>query len=493
MYFEATNKGINELALDVLAIPLSDSENSRNLIRELGEQLNINFEEIIRKIPEFFEKGKIEIVFTREKPYLVMLGGVPDESVISIGKALGRIAKKAKEYKASIIGVIVDHLADGEQLNKIIQTVSEAFSLSSYEFNKYKKEKKAIDFKILVLTQKLSIVEANESLERGSIIAEGVNLARDLVNEPANEANPVKLANFVTNIFSGLNVKVTIYDEKYLQENGFGGIIAVGKGSDVPPRLVVIEYNPVNGQRPVALVGKGVCFDSGGLDLKTREGMERMKIDMAGAAAVIGTIYSIAKLSILVNVVGVIPLVENMPSGKATKPGDVIKMYNGKYVEVVNTDAEGRLILADAISFVERRFRPRYIIDLATLTGACVIALGNKIAGIMGNDKELINDLIKSGEETNELLWELPLHKEYKENLKSEVADLRNISRDRGAGAIIGGLFLSEFLDNSSWAHLDIAGVVYSDKESSLNPRGATGFGVRLLLNFLINKSLGSS
>lgn len=492
MIFEATNNDINELALDILAIPLSSSESSRNLISKLSEQLGVDFREIIARIPEFFEKEKIEVIFTSGKPYLIILSGIPDESVISIEKALGRIAKKAKDYKASVVGVILDHLANDDKLIKIIQKISEAFSLSLYEFNKYKRQKKSINFKVLAITKKISLKKANESLKKGLIIAEGVNLARDLVNEPANKANPVKLADFILNTFSKLNVKVTVYDEIYLQRHGFGGIIAVGKGSDVPPRLVVIEYYPVNGEKPIALVGKGVCFDSGGLDLKTREGMERMKIDMAGAAAVIGTIYSLARLSVPINVVCVIPLVENMPSGKATKPGDVIKMYNNKYVEVVNTDAEGRLILADALSFVEKRFKPRYIIDLATLTGACVIALGNKIAGIMGNDKKLVNDLINCGKEINELLWELPLHKEYKEKLKSEVADLRNVSRDRGAGAIIGGLFLSEFLDNSPWAHLDIAGVVYSDRESPLASIGASGFGVRLLLNFLIRKSLDS-
>lgn len=208
---------------------------------------------------------------------------------------------------------------------------------------------------------------------------------------------------------------------------------------------------------------------------------------MAGAAAVIGTIYVIAKLSLPVNVIGVVPLVENMPSGNATKPGDVVRMYNGKHVEIVNTDAEGRLILADALAFAEKNFSPKHLIDLATLTGACVVALGNRIAGIMGNDKELINTLIRIGRETDELLWELPLHDEYRDDLKSEVADLRNIGRNRVAGAIIGGLFLSEFIDSTSWVHLDIAGVVYSDKDRELYPKGATGFGVKLLVSYIMN------
>ena len=318
-------------------------------------------------------------------------------------------------------------------------------------------------------------------------MAEGVNLARDLVNEPANIANPVGIADRVTKFFAGMNVEVDIHDEKYLEENGFGGIIAVGKGSNIPPRLVVIKYTPKKDSAPIALIGKGVCFDSGGLDLKPREGMERMKIDMAGAAAVIGTIYVIAKLSLPVNVIGVVPLVENMPSGNATKPGDVVRMYNGKHVEIVNTDAEGRLILADALAFAEKNFSPKHLIDLATLTGACVVALGNRIAGIMGNDKELINTLIRIGRETDELLWELPLHDEYRDDLKSEVADLRNIGRNRVAGAIIGGLFLSEFIDSTSWVHLDIAGVVYSDKDRELYPKGATGFGVKLLVSYIMN------
>ncbi len=485
--FKATNKRIKELDIDALAIPINNSEGSKSVLRTLIEQLGINFEEIIENIKDFYSGGKVEVFLTKNKPSLVILAGVTDLSTIEIEKAIGRIARKAREYNVGSIGVIIDHLAEGEQLNRLAQAVSEAFILSTYEFNKYrtKKEVKKEAPIVHLVTQKLSIEKADESLRKGAIIAESVNLTRDLVNEPANEANPVKLANRVKKLFEGMNVKVTVYDENYLDTNGFGGIIAVGKGSEIPPRLVVIEYMPLSNEKPIALVGKGVCFDSGGLDLKTREGMERMKIDMAGAAAVIGTIYGLARLSIPVNIVGVVPLVENMPSGKATKPGDVVRMYNGKYVEVVNTDAEGRLILADAISFAEKHYDPKYIIDLATLTGACVIALGNKIAGIMGNNSELISNLIKSGREVGELLWELPLYEEYKENLRSEVADLRNISRDRGAGAIIGGLFLSEFVAKSSWAHLDIAGVVYSDRDKSLSPKGATGFGVRLLINFL--------
>lgn len=486
MRFEIISKDVNEVAADAFGIPVIDENSCKEVLTELGEKLGFDFNGIIGRIPDFFSDEKTEVLFTKDGARIVFLAGVKGSDLISIERALGRIARKAREYRVKNLGLLIDQIMALTPADKIIPLISEAFLLSLYDFNKYKEKPISYDPNIEVITKKIPPEKGRELLNKGINVADGVNLTRDLVNEPANIANPVEIAQRVKEIFTGLNVEVDVYDEKYLEKNGFGGIIAVGKGSNVPPRLVVIKYLPLSNEKPLVFVGKGVCFDSGGLDLKSREGMELMKIDMAGAATVIGAIYSIAKLALQINVIGVVPLVENMPSGKATRPGDVIKMYNGKYVEVANTDAEGRLILADALAFAEKNFNPSRIIDLATLTGACVVALGKRIAGIMGNKNELISELLRVGRDINELLWELPLHEEYKEGLKSDVADLRNIARDRSAGAIVGGLFLSEFIERVPWAHLDIAGVAYSDKDRELCPKGATGFGVRLLVKYVL-------
>jgi len=287
-----------------------------------------------------------------------------------------------------------------------------------------------------------------------------------------------------------LGVKIIVYDLNKLKKLGMNAIIGVSQGSKNLPFFVTMEWRPKNStnKKPLSFIGKGVCFDTGGISLKPAKFMEDMKYDMAGAGAVVGLMRSVALSKIKKYVVGAVALVENMPSGSAQRPGDVVKSYSGKTIEILNTDAEGRLILADAIHYVEKHYNPDLIVDLATLTGAIVVSLGNEYAGIFSNNDNLANKLIKSGEVEGEKLWKFPLHKNYDELINSEIADVQNINYSGGAGSITAAQFLQRFISkNTPWAHLDIAGMAWTKKDLDIIPKGATGFGVKLLTNFVEN------
>ncbi len=298
---------------------------------------------------------------------------------------------------------------------------------------------------------------------------------------------PARFTEIARQVAEESDLSIEVWDEKRIEEEGLGGLLGVASGSGRPPRLVKLTNDPQveGGVNTVVLVGKGITFDSGGLSLKSQEGMVSMKTDMAGAAVVLAAMSGLAELGVQLKVVGVLPVTENMPSGTALKPGDVLKMRNGKTVEVLNTDAEGRLILADALALAAET-GPNTIIDLATLTGACVVALGPLVAGLMGNDSRLCEKLEAASAKAGELLWRLPLPRQYKSHLSSEIADLKNVGKSGGqAGALVAGLFLEEFVDGKPWAHLDIAGPARSSEVEGVVPKGATGFGVRTLLELL--------
>jgi leucyl aminopeptidase len=282
-------------------------------------------------------------------------------------------------------------------------------------------------------------------------------------------------------------LKIDVLAEKDLKRKKFGAMLAVAAGSDSKPSLVVLEHNPKKAKKTVALAGKGVTFDSGGINLKPTDGLEGMKMDMSGAAAVAATLITAAKLRLPIRVIGLLPIVENMPSGKATRPGDIVRSYEGKTIEIGNTDAEGRLILIDAMAYALEQYQPDILIDLATLTGACIVALGEKIAGVFTADKELAEDIVQSGEKVFERCWRMPMPEDYKELLKSDFADIKNIGSTRWGGAITAALFLSEFVKDTRWAHVDIAGPAYLKKADSYCGPGGTGFGVRLLYDLLEN------
>jgi leucyl aminopeptidase len=353
--------------------------------------------------------------------------------------------------------------------------------LKSYEFNLYKSKKEQKLISINVIGNKNKITVKNEL--RFKAIEEGTFFARDLVSEPPNVLNPKEYTSRLLKLRK-LGIKVTVYNEAQMKKLGMHSLLGVGRGSVNESFLVSLEWNgnKKDKKAPLSFVGKGVCFDTGGISLKPAKFMEEMKYDMAGSAVVVGLIQTLATRKAKVNAVGVVGLVENMPGGNAQRPGDIVKAYNGKTIEVLNTDAEGRLVLADALSFTEAKFKPRFMIDLATLTGAIIMALGEEYAGLFSNNDDLSNKIFTVGEKVKEKVWRLPLHNNYDKLINSTIADMQNINYSGGAGSITAAQFLQRFVTNKTpWAHLDIAGMAFSKKAANLNPGGATGFGVRLL------------
>ena len=359
--------------------------------------------------------------------------------------------------------------------------------IKSYEFNVYKGSQKKNLFLVEALINRSKTDKMN--IQKLNSIEAGVNFARDLVSEPPNVLFPKEYVNRLLKL-KKIGIKVTVYNEAKMKKLGMNSLLGVGRGSSKESYLVTLEYygNKKNRSKTFSFVGKGVCFDTGGISLKPARFMEEMKYDMAGSAVVSGLMQSLALRKAKINVVGVVGLVENMPGGNAQRPGDIVKSYSGKTIEVLNTDAEGRLVLADALTFTEKKFKPKFIIDLATLTGAIIVSLGEEYAGLFSNNDELSEKLYKVGLEVNEKVWRLPLNKNYDKLINSSIADVQNINYSGGAGSITAAQFLQRFiLKNTPWAHLDIAGMAFSKKAANLNPSGATGFGVRLL-NQLIDK-----
>ena len=362
------------------------------------------------------------------------------------------------------------------------------FNLKSYSFNKYKtlnKEKINQKINVKIITKNKEKIE--KKYKYYEAIKEGVFLSRDLVSEPPNVLNPKAYVQEIQKL-SKLGLKIKSYNEKELKKLGLNALLGVGQGSINETYLVTIEWRGKDNslKNPLAFVGKGVCFDTGGISLKPAKFMEEMKYDMAGSAVVVGLLKSLALRKAKINVVGVVGLVENMPGGNAQRPGDIVKSFSGKTIEILNTDAEGRLVLADALSFTEKKYKPKLIIDLATLTGAIIVSLGEEYAGLFSNNDLLSKNIIKASENVNEKVWRLPLHKNYDKLMDSKIADVQNINYAGGAGSITAAQFLQRFIINKTpWAHLDIAGMAFSKKAANLNPGGATGFGVRLLNNFV--------
>ena len=371
--------------------------------------------------------------------------------------------------------------------DEIVTEFAYGFELKSYRFEKYK-SKKNLDIQKIDITSKNSNSLKNK-YKYLLAIKEGVFLARDLVSEPPNVLNPKKYTEEIKKL-KKLGLKVEILNESMMKKLGMRSLLGVGQGSENESFLVTIKWNGASSNfgKPLAFVGKGVCFDTGGISLKPAKFMEEMKYDMGGSAVVVGLMKSFALRKAKINAIGVVGLVENMPDGNAQRPGDIVKSYSGKTIEVLNTDAEGRLVLADALTYTEKKYKPKFIIDLATLTGAIIMALGEEYAGLFSNNDKLSNDLHSIGNNINEKVWRLPLHKNYDKLMNSAYADVQNINYAGGAGSITAAQFLQRFiLDNTPWVHLDIAGMAFSKKAANLNSGGATGFGVRLL-NDLVKK-----
>jgi leucyl aminopeptidase len=439
--------------------------------------------------------------------YFHTAGAIPAERVLVVGlgplrrgarardaepmrRATAAAVRRARDLGAATIAVFMP--APALSARARAQAVVEGALLGTYRFDKYLKEKNGKVVRTLTVLEpdRRSAAAARDGVRLGRIAAEATCLARDLVNEPANVVTPTFLARRAAEIAEESGLTLRVLDRAECATMGMGAYVGVAQGSEEPPKFIHLTYTPKGrARRRVVVIGKGITFDSGGLDLKSADGMLRMKDDMSGAAAVLGIFQALPRLKPPVEVHGLIAATENMPSGTAQRPGDIVRAMNGLTIEIGNTDAEGRLTLADALAYAVEHIKPDEMIDMATLTGAVVIALGQGVSGMMASDDGLAARVLAAADGAGERMWRLPLHDEYKDGLKSDVADLNNISSQRGAGAIVAGLFMREFTAGVPWAHLDIAGTAFTERELPLGPKGATGVGVRTLLTYLANGS----
>lgn len=420
---------------------------------------------------------------------LVGLGNPATFNIDTLRQASATAATTARRIGVRSLALLLP--ACSAEWLEVAQGLTEGALLGLYTLQKYKTlaadDTQDTLQELQLLSQNTSMQRILESgVKRGRIVAEAVNLARDLGNGPGNAINPTYLAQTAQDIAAQTTLRCQVLDVAGMQEHHMGCLLGVAQGSEQPPAFIILEHAP-NGRQeaPIVLVGKGLTFDSGGISIKPAANMEDMKMDMAGGAAVLGAMQALAHLEYPRRVVGIVPASENLPSGNAIKPGDILRAMSGKTVEVINTDAEGRLILADALAYAVQEFTPACIVDLATLTGAVVVALGSGATGMMGTDKTMMERLRAAGEHSAERVWELPLYEEYSKQLKSDFADIKNVSSVREAGSIIGGAFLKEFIGDTPWVHLDIAGTAWTREHRPYTPKGATGVGVRLLVKTL--------
>jgi leucyl aminopeptidase len=429
--------------------------------------------------------------------FLIGIGKQSELSFERLRRATASLAKAAYSARATTLAIREpdpDALASSpiaigrDAWVSTGMAIGEGIHLGLYRFDKYRTVKDKDEGRLSSVSVLTATHVRGAQLGRGLTLADavcaGTNLARDLENTPANELYPATLGERAKRIGRENRIRVEVLNEKRIQSLGMGGLLGVSRGSQKPPRFIVMEYNrKAAAAGTVVLVGKGITFDSGGISIKPAANMAEMKMDMSGAAAVIGTLQTAARLKIPLRVIGLVPATENLPSGNALKPGDILRHLNGKTSEIDNTDAEGRLILADALAYASR-FAPDVVIDLATLTGACVVALGHFVSGMLGNDEEMMQRLHESGERTYERVWQLPMFEEYEKLIKSDIADVKNVG-GRWAGAITAAMFLKNFIGDYRWVHLDIAGTAIMEEPFEYIPKGGSGVGVRLLTDFL--------
>ncbi len=465
-----------------------------------GPLLAVNQETggLLRRVTESGEiEGKpleVRVLHTEASlgsPRLVLVGlGPPSEIDRDVlRKAGGQAARTARDLGASRCVFDLESFCRAPMDHReAAACLAEGSGLGLYRFLKHKtekKEKKKSPSQLVIATGTLGdLATVRKELEKVDILVEATNMARDLANEPANALTPTVFSKIARELSSRVGLACTVLNREQLKRKRMGGIVAVSAGSTEPPKLVMLRHRPPGGKAPtVALVGKGITFDSGGISLKSSSRMEDMKYDKAGACSVLGVMNAVARLGLPLDIIGLMPVTENLPGGSAYKPGDVVTMYSGKTVEVISTDAEGRMIVADALAYA-LEFDPDAVFDIATLTGACVIALGAHATGLVSNAPELVEKVEEASARSGERVWEFPNWKEYREQLDSEIADIKNVG-GRDGGMITAGLFLREFVGGTPWVHLDIAGNSWVTKDHPYHPKGATGAGVRLLVELL--------
>ncbi len=451
----------------------------------------------LRKFDQLGEFGDIGMLYEVEGSFSqrIVFAGAGEEKGLSLDglrRLSARVARQLERGGSRDISMYLTELSvRGASLADKVQAVAEGIQLGLYRFDKYQSQKKKNTRELrsatIMIESRKALASAETAVMRARAIAAGTNFARDLANEPGNVCIPEWLGEQAASL-SHKKLKVTVMDKKAIEKAGFTALLAVNQGSAKEPRFIVLEYaGGKKADKPVALVGKGLTFDAGGISIKPAAQMDEMKFDMCGSAAVLGIFKAAISMGLPLNLLGVIASTENMLGAAAYKPGDIVTSYKGLTIEVQNTDAEGRIILSDALAYAAEQ-KPAEIIDFATLTGACVIALGAQASGLMGNNDKLIRGLKKSGDHTHDRVWQLPMYEEYQEQIKSEIADIRNIG-GREAGTITAACFLSRFVDDIPWAHVDIAGTAWNMKGTDISPVGATGAGVRLVLDYLQKRS----
>jgi leucyl aminopeptidase len=422
----------------------------------------------------------------------VVIAGLGKQPELSQDKVRGVVAETCRLLREKGVDSIATAAQGagtaGISLESAAQAVTEGALLGVYSFRRHiTKEAEYGEIKELTIVEpdetKLPLLE--QACYKGRVLAEATNLARDMVNEPANYMTPSHMAETANRLAETHGLELNILEQEQMHELGMGALLGVTQGSRQPPKFIVLHYRGSDSNEiDIALIGKGITFDSGGISIKPSEGMGEMKGDMAGGAAVIAAMSAIAQLKPKINITAVIPAAENLPSDNALKPGDVLTAMNGKTIEIISTDAEGRLILADALGYA-KKLDAKHLVDVATLTGACVVALGNVCSGVFGNNQELVDKVIAAGAEAGEHIWQMPMYEEYKEQNKSDVADIKNVG-GRYGGAITAAQFLAEFVSDTPWVHLDIAGTNLSEKERAYLVKGATGVPVRTLVNLVL-------
>jgi leucyl aminopeptidase len=482
---------VETIATDGVIITLFDDEAPGPIVERLDKALG-NMVSRLRDRGEFKPKpGSVHVLYPegRMAAERLLLAGLGKRSEFTLNKlrqALGKAAPVLRSAGAKDIIIYADGI--GSDAEEVAQALTEGSILGLYRFLRYKTNEETDRNKdirtITILTEDAASVNAlKKGVSIGEIIAGSTVMARDMVNSPSADMTPSVVAAKAKEIAKEFGLKLQVFERKQMEKLGMGGLLGVASGTVQPPKFIILEYRH-GGKSPfVALVGKTITFDSGGISIKPAENMDKMKDDMSGGAAVLGAMRAAASLKLPLNIVGLLPATENMPSGSAYKPGDVLRTLSGQTIEIMNTDAEGRLVLSDALAYA-CRYKPAVIVDLATLTGACTIALGHEAMAMLGTDEALKQQIRRAGEKTGERVWELPLWEEYYEQIKSDIADMKNTG-GRAAGVITAAALLSKFVQKYPWVHLDIASTAWTEKDRPYTPKGGAGIGVRLMTQFL--------
>jgi len=491
MEIKAVVGDITEIQADALVVNLfEDVKRPDGATAAVDKALGGAVSQLIDQAAIKGKLGEVTIIHTLGKlPARIVatagLGKKEDFNLDKVRRVAGDFSRSLRKLNCHRVATVL-HGAGSIEPEDSAEGITEGSLLGLYNFTRYKKPEYEEIAEMLIIGDNSQLTAVSHGIESGTIMAEATVIARDMVNEPANQMTPTRMAEIAEEIANKYDLEFKVFDSRDMEAMGMGALLGVASGSSQPPKLITLGYkgNP-DSRNTAGFLGKGVTFDSGGISIKPSEGMGEMKDDMAGGAAVMAALAAIARLKCKINITVIIPAVENLPSGNALKPGDILKAMNGKTIEIINTDAEGRLILADALSYaVKQSLSP--LVDLATLTGACRVALGTGYSGLFSNNQRLANEIANAANKTGEKVWQMPLPEEYKQQNKSLIADIKNTG-NRYGGAITAALFLAEFIDDVPWAHIDIAGTASSNKESGYTVKGATGVGVRTLTELALS------